>query len=266
MLDRAPRIHPTAIVDPGAALGAEVTVGPLAVIGAGVELGEGCRVDARATLLGPTRLGPRCVVGVGAVLGAEPQARAYRGEPTRLEIGEETVVHEHVTAHRGTIAGGGVTRIGARCRLMVGAHVAHDCAVGDDVTFANLVTLAGHVRVGDRCSFAGLAAVAPFVEIGRAVYLAGGTAVERNVPPFVIAGGHRARVRAPNPIGLRRAGAPEASVRAVERAFRLVWRRGATIAEGARAAREELGRDAWVAELLDAIDRGFEPRRPVVAT
>lgn len=264
MGDEATLVHPTAVVDPRAALGAGVSVGPLAVVGPGVEIGDGCRIDARATLLGPLRLGRRCVVGCGAVLGAEPQARSHRGEPTWLEIGDDTVIREQVTAHRGTAASGGVTRVGSRCLLMVGVHVAHDCCVGDDVTFANLVTLAGHVRVGDRCSFAGLAAVAPFVEIGRAVYLAGGSCVERNLPPFVIAGGHRARVRAPNSIGLRRAGAPAASIRAVERAFRRIWTRGPTIAAGARAARAELGDDPWVAELLEALDRGFEPRRVAV--
>lgn len=250
------RVHPSAVIEPGAELGEGVVVGPFCHVGAGVRLGAGSELVGHASVLGPgTRVGARNRIFPGAVVGAPPQDRSHRGEPTLLELGDDNEIREQVTLHRGTRKGSGVTRLGSRCLLMVGAHVAHDCTVGDDVILTNLATLGGHVVVESHAVLGGHVAVAPFVRIGRGAFLAGGARVERDVPPFVIAAGDRARVRALNRVGLERMGVPEASRSALERAFRLLWRRRRPLAEGVRAVRAELGEDAYVTELLAALER-----------
>jgi UDP-N-acetylglucosamine acyltransferase len=175
-------------------------------------------------------------------------------------VGDDNVFREQVSVHRGTVKGGGTTRIGSRCLIMVGSHVAHDAVLGDDVVLTNLATLGGHVVIGAGAVLAGHVAIAPFVRIGRSSFLAGGARVERDVPPFVIAAGDRARVRALNEVGLERSGVPLESRRGLSRAFRMIWRSGEPMARGLAAARAELGRDPYVVELLDFFGRD-EPAR-----
>lgn len=249
-------VHPSAVVEPGAELGEGVVVGPFCHVAAGVRVGDGCELVAHVSLLGPgTRIGRRNRVFPGAVLGAPPQDKSHRGQPTLLELGDDNEIREQVTLHRGTEKGGGVTRIGSRCLFMVGAHVAHDCTVGNDVILTNLATLGGHVVVEAHVVCGGHVAVQPFLRLGRGCFLAGGARVEQDVPPFVIAAGDRARVRALNTVGLKRMGVPDASRAALERAFRLVWHKGRPLAEGVRLARAELSGDGYVAELLEALER-----------
>jgi UDP-N-acetylglucosamine acyltransferase len=245
------RVHATAVVDPSAELAAGVVVGPHCVIGAGVRLGQDCELVAHAVLLGPARLGKRNVIHPFATLGSAPQDKSWLGEATLLEIGDDNVFREQVTLHRGTEKGGGTTRIGSRCLFMVGAHVAHDCRIGDDVVLTNLATLGGHVSAGDRVVCGGHVAVAPFVRLGRGCFLAGGARVERDIPPFVIAAGDRARVRAPNSVGLRRMGVPEASRRAVRTAFSILFRSRVPLAEAIGIAEREVGEDPYVVELVE---------------
>jgi UDP-N-acetylglucosamine acyltransferase len=247
VVSQGKHIHPLSLIEPGAALGDGVTVGPFAVIEAGAEVGDGCRIEAHAVILSGATLGRGNVVHPFAVIGGAPQDRRYAGEPTRLVIGDKNVFREHVTAHRGTSQGGGVTRIGSHGLFMAGAHVAHDCAVGSGVTLANGTLLAGHVIVGDHVVTGGHVAVAPFVRIGPRAFLAGGAMVERDVPPFVIAAGDRARVRALNRVGLSRGGVPEASRVALKRAFNALFVSGAPRAEAALVLRED--QDPFVREL-----------------
>lgn len=246
----APHIHPTAIVDRGAELSDGVRVGPYCVIGSDVVLGADSELVAHAVVLGPTRLGARNRIHAFATLGAPPQDKSWLGEPSTLEIGDDNCFREQVTVHRGTQRGGGVTRIGSRCLLMVGAHVAHDCQLGSDVVLTNLATLGGHVQLESNVVCGGHVAVAPFSRIGRGAFLAGGAMVEHDVPPFVIAAGDRARVRAVNKVGLRRMGVPEVHRAALERAFRLLFRSGEPRALALDAAERELGDDPYVAELV----------------
>lgn len=247
-------VHPTAVVEPGAVLAEGVRVGPLCFVGAGVELGEGTELVAQATVLGPTRLGRNNRIFPHATLGAPPQDRSWGGEPTLLEIGDDNAFREQVTIHRGTVKGGGATRLGSRCLFMVGAHVAHDCRVGDDVVLTNLATLGGHVQVDRNAVVGGLVAVAPFVRLGGVCFVAGGAKVERDVPPFTIAAGDRARVRGLNRVGLSRAGVPGRSEQALRRAYRIIWRSGEPMSRGIEAARAELGDDPYVAELCAFLD------------
>lgn len=250
---REGHVDPSARVHPGARLAQGVSVGPLSVVGEQVELGPGSEVVAQATLLGPARFGAHTVVYPYATLGAAPQDKSHRGELTRLEVGSGCTFREQVTVHRGTLKGGGITRIGDRAWLMVGAHVAHDCTLGDDVVLTNLATLGGHVTLADRVVVGGHVAIAPFVRVGRAAFVAAGARVERDVPPFVIAAGDRARVRALNRVGLERLGAAPASVAALEATFALVWGPRGAFDRGREIAAREHGADPLVAELLAAL-------------
>jgi UDP-N-acetylglucosamine acyltransferase len=206
-------------------------------------------------VLGPTRIGRNNRIYPFATLGAPPQDKSWLGEPTRLEVGDDNCFREQVTVHRGTSRGGGVTRIGSRNLLMVGAHVAHDCRIADDVVLTNLATLGGHVTVDERAVCGGHVAVAPYAQLGRACFIAGGSMVEGRVAPFVIAQGDRARVRALNKVGLRRMGVPQESERALERAFRILFRSRQPLAVTLVAAEAELGIDEYVAELVSFLRR-----------
>ena len=217
-------IHPTAFVDPRARLGRDVTVGPYCVVGERVLLDDGAHLMAHVTVEGPTAIGARVVVHPFAALGGAPQDRSHQGELTELVIGQETVVREHVTIHRGTKKDRGRTTIGARCLIMVGAHVAHDAIVGDDCIVANACQLAGHVVLEDGVVLGGAAALAPFVRVGRIAFIAAGARVEHDVPPFHIAQGDRARVRGLNVVGLQRKGYDRNAIAALERAYRAIYR------------------------------------------
>jgi len=243
-------VHPSAVVAADAELGRGVTVGPFAVIEPGVSIGEGTQIDAHAVVRSGATLGAENVVHPFAVLGGAPQDRRHAGEPTRLVVGDRNVFREHVTVHRGTVQGGGVTRVGSAGLFMVGTHVAHDATVGDAVILANNTLLGGHVALGDHVVTGGHVAIAPFVRVGGRAFLAGGAMVERDVPPFVIAAGDRARVRALNKVGLRRTGVPAASIAALERAFRAIFRESSARAAAARRLREDP--DPFVRALAEA--------------
>ncbi len=212
-------IHPTAIVDPGARIGEGVSVGACAVIGPEVEIGEGARIGPFAHLQGRLDLGPRVQVFPYASVGEVPQDLKYRGEPTRLVVGEETVIREHATLHTGTGLGGGVTRVGARCLVMVGVHVAHDCDVGDDVILANGVGLGGHVFVGDHVVMGAMAGVHQFCRIGAHAMVGAMSAVDGHVPPFCQCMGNRAQLDGLNLVGLRRRGFRERAIDGLKRAY-----------------------------------------------
>jgi UDP-N-acetylglucosamine acyltransferase len=246
----AARIHETAIVDRHAELDTEVEVGPYAIVEAGARIARGVKLAAHAVVRGPTEIGEWCEVHPFAVVGGPPQAKKHEGGPSRTRLGARNVVREHVTIHGGTE--GRTTSIGDRNLFMVGAHVAHDVVLGSDCVLANGVQLAGHVAVGDWATFGGLSAVGQFASIGESAFVAGGAMCERDVPPFVIAQGDRARVRALNVVGLRRRGVPEASIRALKLAFRALFARGAVLADALSTLD---GRDPFVRRLADALRR-----------
>ncbi len=250
----ATEVHPTAVVDPAAELSEGVRVGPHCYVGSQVRLGPGTQLIAHATVLGPCELGAENLIYPYATLGAAPQDRSHRGEPTLLEVGDHCVFREQVTVHRGTLKGDGVTKLGSRCLLMVGAHVAHDCVLEHDVVLTNLTTLGGHVRVGWGAVCGGQVAVAPFVRLGELCFVAGGARVERDVPPYTIAQGDRARVRALNQVGLERAQVPPASRAALQRAFRIIFAKDNPRSHGVQAVRHELGGNIYVDKLLEFLD------------
>jgi len=243
-------VHPTALVSPRARLADDVVVGPLCVVGDDVELGRGTRLLASCVVLGPTRMGQDNVIFPYAVIGAEPQDRSHAGEATSLLIGDRNVIREHVTVHRGTAKGRGTTQVGSDCLLMVGVHVAHDVAILDEVTLANDTLLAGHVSVESRVTAGGRAAIAQFVRVGEGAFIAAGAMVETDVPPFAIVAGDRARVRALNRVGLRRSGVPDASRRALAKAFRVLFRHSVPRSESLRNLGDDLAADPYVRKLV----------------
>jgi UDP-N-acetylglucosamine acyltransferase len=224
-------VDPRAEVDPSAEMGEGATVGPFAVIGAGVAIGAGCVIHAHAVVLGPTVLGPGNAVHPFACLGGPPQDLRYRGEPTTLVVGRDNIFREHVTVNRGTVHGGGTTRIGDSNLFMACCHVAHDCTVGDHVVMANHATLAGHVSVGDHAVFGGMAAVGPFLRVGESAMLAAGAMLERDAPPFCIVAGDRARLRAVNRVGLARRRIGDEARRQIRSIFAVLRERGRLASE-----------------------------------
>lgn len=256
------RIHPTAIVAPGADLGAGVVVGPYSLIGPSVTVGPGSEIGAHVVLEGRVRLGARCRVGHGALIGGVPQDLKFReGLPVGVNVGDDTVIREYVTVHRATHEGRD-TRIGSRCLVMVSSHVAHDCVVGDEVIIINYAGLTGHVTVEDRATIGGLTGIHPFTRIGTYAYVGGCAKVTQDVPPFVMADGVPATARAVNVIGMRRGGVDGEGRRQVRAAFRILYRSGLAPAAASTRLKAELGGHPLVAQLVDFIEaskRGIVP-------
>jgi len=262
----AARVHESAVVEPGAQLGRDVVVGAHCFVGSRATLGDGCRLWPQSAVFGPSRLGARNELFPRACIGAPPQDRSYRGEDSVLLVGDDNVFREHTTVHRGTAKGGGVTTIGSRCLLMVDAHVAHDCTLGDDVTLTNRVSLGGHVQVDSGAVVGGHVAIAPFVRIGRLAFVAGGAMVEQDVPPFTIAAGDRARVRGINRVGLRRAAIDDDEIRALEQAYLHVWRSCEPRSSALQSLPEHLARRDLVRQMTCDLGRdGPQERRYLVS-
>lgn len=257
MSSRAPRIHPTAVVDPRAELAADVEVGPHCLVGPGVRIDEGTRLLGHVVVSGPTRIGTNNVFHPFAVIGGEPQIRKVlagqveRDGRSSLVIGEGNVFREHVTVNRSS--GDVPTTIGAKNLFMAGAHVAHDVVVGSHCVVANAVQLAGHVVVEDWVTFGGLSGVAQYIRVGQSAFVAAGAMCERDVPPFVIVQGDRARVRALNVVGLERRGIDAESIARLKKAFArtFVRRRGGVSFDD--AVRELDRSDPLVASLACAL-------------
>jgi UDP-N-acetylglucosamine acyltransferase len=215
-------IHPTAIVDRRAEIDATADIGPFVIIDGPLTIGAGTRVLAHAHLSGQTVIGRENVIHMGAVIGHVPQDLGYRGALTGLRIGDRNIIREHAEVHRATRLER-PTAIGDDNFLFARAHVAHDCQVGNGVLIASGAMLAGHVEVGDRAYVSGNCVVHQFVRIGRLALLRGGSRTSRDVPPFALMDGTHT-VRGINRVGLRRAGIPAARIRAVQRAFGILFR------------------------------------------
>jgi UDP-N-acetylglucosamine acyltransferase len=235
-------IHPTAVIAPDAVLAEGVEVGPYSVIGPGVEIGRGTRVGPHVVIEGPTRIGAGNRIFQFASVGADPQDKKYRGEVSRLEIGDRNVIRECVTLHRGTAQDKSVTRIGDDNLFMAYAHVAHDCVIGNQCILANNATLGGHVRLDDWVIMGGLSAVHQFGRVGAHAFIANNAAVTRDVPPFVMAVGQPADAHSINAEGLKRRGYTPGQVRNIRAAFRVLYRSGLKLAE-ATAQLEALAKD-----------------------
>ena len=224
-------IHATSVVDPSAKLGTEVEIGPFCVIGPDVELGDGTMVHSHAVITGRTTLGERCQVYPFASVGQRPQDVKYHGEPSTLTIGPKTTIREHVTINPGTEGGHMATKVGANCLLMIAAHVAHDCELGDNVTLVNGATLGGHVSIGEGAIIGGLSAVHQFVRIGAYAFIGGMSGITADVIPFGMAIGNRANLCGLNVVGLRRKGFPREQIHELRQAYRMLFSSEGTLKE-----------------------------------
>ncbi len=216
-------IHPTAIVDPGARLAADIRVGPCVVIEKDVTIGDGCEIAAHSVIKRFTSLGRRNRVFEHAVLGGEPQDVKFGGEPSRLIIGDENLIRESCTLHRAS-GEGETTRVGSRNFFMVGVHIAHNCEVGDDNIFANGAALAGYITVEDHVFLSNNVGVHQFVRMGRYAMVGGKSKIVQDVLPFFTTDGNPPHVRGVNSVGLKRAGFSEETRRALKEAYRLLFR------------------------------------------
>lgn len=247
-------IHPTAVVDSAAELGPDVEIGPFAVIGPKVTLHARVQVGAHAVVYGPTEIGEDTRIFALAAIGGEPQDLKFRGEETRLVIGARNSFRENATVNRGTALGGGLTRIGDDNLFMAGAHVAHDCVVGNHCVFANYAALAGHVTVQDRAILGGLSAVHQHSRIGRCAMVGGGAMAAQDVPPFCIAQGDRARLLGLNVVGLRRAGFRLEVMQALKAAYRELFQQGMPLRIAAEQVREVYADVPEVVELVEFME------------
>jgi len=230
-------IAATAIVSPKAELAADVTVGAYAVIGDNVQIGAGTWVGPHAVINGPTTLGAANRVFQFASIGDAPQDLKYKGEPTRLEIGDRNVFREFTTMNRGTVQGGGITTIGSDNLFMAYTHVAHDCHVGSRCVMANYATLGGHAELGDWVIMGGYSGIHQFTKVGAHAFLGNNAAVTRDVPPYVMAVGSPAVPHSINSEGLKRRGFTAEQIRNLRNAFRLLYRSGLKLADAERELR-----------------------------
>jgi UDP-N-acetylglucosamine acyltransferase len=252
-------IHPTAVIELDTRIGPDVTIGPYCVIGADVEIGEGCWLQHHVTVCGPAKIGPHNRFHAYASIGQQTQDLKYAGEPTYLEIGERNCFREFVTVTRAT-AVGAVTRVGSFGNFLAYAHVAHDCQVADHVIFSNNGTLAGHVRVDDHAVLGGLTAVHQFCRIGRHAITGGCSKIVQDVPPFMIADGNPAIVRGINQVGLERNGFPAETVRAIKEAYRILYRSSLNTKQALaelRAGLEKFVDVQHLIEFIEASERGI---------
>jgi UDP-N-acetylglucosamine acyltransferase len=224
-------IDPRAIVDPSAVIGADVSIGPWTIVGANVEIGDGCRIASHVILKGPTRIGRRNRIFQFATVGEDTPAVAYNGEPTTLQIGDDNVIREGVTIHRGTVQGQGRTVIGNHNLLMAYVHVGHDCTLGNHVIMANNASVSGHVLVGDYANFGGYAGIPQYRHIGAHAHIGGMSLVLKDVPAFVTVSGNPAGAVGLNIEGMRRRGIGDAAVAALREAYRLVYGNKLTVKE-----------------------------------
>jgi len=254
-------IHATAVVDPSAKLGTDVEIGPFCLIGPNVELGDGVVAHSHAVITGRTTLGAKCRVYPFASIGQTPQDVKYHGEPSTLSVGSNTVIREHVTINPGTEGGHMATKVGANCLLMIGAHVAHDCELCDNVTLVNGATLGGHVTIGEGAIIGGLSAVHQFVRIGAYAFVGGMSGIAADVIPFGMAIGNRANLCGLNIVGLKRKGFPREQIHELRQAYRMLFSSEGTLKERLEDVETMFATNPLTKQIIDFIktqsDRSF---------
>jgi len=251
-----PKIHPTAIIDPGAQIGADVSIGPYTVIESDVIIGNGSEIGPHAMIGNGTRMGERCRVFMGASIGLEPQDKKYAGEKTLTFIGDDTLIREYVTINRGTSATG-ATRVGARGWIMAYCHIAHDCVVGDDVTISNALAMAGHVTVGNHVTIAGIVSINQFCRIGDHAMVGARARVSSDIVPYALIGTEPLRVVSINKVGLERRGFTSDQISNLKRAYKILFRDGLQLNEALTKIDAEFPGDASIKVLTDFV-RGSE--------
>ena len=228
-------IHKTVIIDPSAIIADDVSIGPYTIVGANVEIGSGCQIESHVVIKGPTKIGKNNHIYQFSSIGEDPQDKKFAGEPTLLEIGDDNLIRESVTINRGTIQGGGITKIGNNNWIMAYVHIAHDCIVGSENIFANNTTLAGHVIIDDFVILGGFSLVSQFNHIGSYAFSAMGSVISRNIPPYILVSGHMAKPVGINVEGLRRHDFTAQQIKGIKQAYKLTYRLSLKISEASLA-------------------------------
>ncbi|QJR81782.1 acyl-ACP--UDP-N-acetylglucosamine O-acyltransferase [Alteromonas pelagimontana] len=253
-------IHSTAVISEKATIGKDVKIGPYCYVGDEVELGDGCVLESHVVIKGPSRIGKNNRFFQFCSIGEDCQDKKYAGERTELVIGDDNIFRESASVHRGTSQDQGITRVGSRNLLMINAHVAHDCVLGDDIVLANNVSLAGHVHLGNYVIFGGGAAIQQFGKVGDHAFVGAGAIVVKDVPPYVMVSGQKHVAAGINSEGLRRRGFSKEAIMAIKRAYRVIYREGNTVEEAIASLQDATRSHAEVAALvtfLKAADRGI---------
>lgn len=247
-------IHSSAVVSSRAEIASGVKIGPFSSIGDNVSIGRDTVIGAHVVVEGHTQIGERNKISPFSTIGNPPQDIAYRGEDTRLLIGNDNIIREYVTINRATTKEEWKTVVGNNNYIMAYAHIAHDCFLGDHIIMSNVATLGGHIRIGDHAILGGLVAVHQFVRIGPYAFLGGKSGVDRDVPPFMITAGPRARLYGINRRGLSRAGFSRESIDGLKKAYTIIWRKAGRLSEGIKQARGELKAFPELDMLLQFLD------------
>ncbi|MDY7000356.1 MAG: acyl-ACP--UDP-N-acetylglucosamine O-acyltransferase [Thermodesulfobacteriota bacterium] len=252
----ATEIHPSAMVHPDANLGVDVKIGACSIVEAHVRIGDRTQVDPFVQIKAFTSMGAENHIHSNVCVGGEPQDLKFKGEETRLEIGDRNIVREFVTLHRGTGHGGGVTRIGSECLFMAYVHVAHDCTLGSRVILANAAMLGGHVEIGDNVIISAMTGIHQFVRIGEYAFIGAMSGIGQDVPPYMLATGVRAKLRGLNLIGLRRGGFSQETVSALKKSYMLLWRSGMERREALDEVERNFSGFPEVQKLVDFVRAG----------
>lgn len=247
-------IAETAVIHPSVSLADGVSIGHYSVIGADVTIGKDTVIGSHVVVDGPTTIGERNTISHHAAVGGAPQDLKYRGEPTRLEIGDDNKIREFTTLHRGSVGGGALTTIGNRNLIMAYAHIAHDCRIGNDIVIANAVNMAGHVTIGDFVIIGGVCAIHQFVKIGRYAFIGGFSAVSQDVVPFGLMAGDRSALRGINKVGLKRRGFDPQRRQRIQTAVRYLLNKDMNLGSAITRIKEEFADDPDISELLTFIE------------
>lgn len=247
---RGTQLHPTAVIDPRAQLGEGVKIGPFCTVEAGVTIGDGCDLASHVVIMTGTTLGSGAKVHSHAILGDDPQNKKHQGGATKLVVGKNCVIREGVTMHRGSDTSIGTTTVGDDCMFLAYAHVAHDCIVGDRVTFSNNVTIGGHVVVGDNVIIGGGGAVHQSVRVGHHAFIGGVTALVADLIPYGTAVGVQAKLRGLNIIGMKRSGLPRPEIHALRHAFAMLFDRTKPLRDRANDVLAAYPQSPAVADLI----------------
>ena len=253
-------IHKTAVIDPKAKLHSSVKVGPYSVIGAKVEIDENTEVQSHVSIVGNTKVGKNNKIYPFASIGNDPQDLKFQGEKTKLEIGNNNKIREYVTINPGTKGGGGITKLGNNCLIMVSAHIAHDCFVGDNVILANNVPLGGHAHIEDNVIIGGNSAVHQFTRVGRSAMIGGMCGVVRDIIPYGIAHGNRSILQGLNLIGLRRKNIPNKDIKILSDAYKEIFK-NENLTENLNNLSKELRQYELVNEVVGFIEK--DKKRPI---
>jgi len=249
------KIHATSIIDPKAELDSSVEIGPFCIVKGGAVLKKGTKLVSNVIIESGSEIGENCVIHPFSSIGFAPQDMKYKGENTKLVIGNNNVIREYVTLHRASVSGSGVTTVGDNNFLMAYAHVAHDCKIGNHVIMANAATLAGHVLVEDYAFIGGVVAVHQFTRIGKHAMIGGFSGIGQDIPPYMIAAGARAKLFGPNTIGLKRHGFSDAVINGIKKAYKILFREKRTLQDAIKKVKEEIPQSKEIVHLIEFIEK-----------